>query len=172
MTRRLLSEHDRSAWALYAQRVRPLPGVAAPPTPEPDGVPVLSTRPTGPELARPQRPRLPPLEVGAAPGGVDRSTWTKFRTGKLPPARTLDLHGHTAQRAHAELHAFLGQAMAQGLRCVEVITGRGRGEASGVIRREFALWLNGPLLRPIILAAAHPHLANPGSVRLLLRRKR
>jgi hypothetical protein len=42
------------------------------------------------------------------------------------------------------------------------------------------LWLNLPEIRPLVLAAAHPHTssamhshaANPGSVRLLLRRPR
>ena len=62
--------------------------------------------------------------------------------------------------------------MAEGVRCVEVITGRGSGKSGGVIRREFPLWLNGAGLRPHILAASHPHPANPGSVVLLLRRLR
>ena len=43
---------------------------------------------------------------------------------------------------------------------------------TGVLRRELPLWLNRPDIRPLILAAAHPHAANPGSVRLLLRRAR
>jgi hypothetical protein len=34
------------------------------------------------------------------------------------------------------------------------------------------MWLNLPEIRPLVLAAAHPHAANPGSVRLLLRRVR
>jgi len=32
------------------------------------------------------------------------------------------------------------------------------------------LWLNLPTLRPLVLAASHPHAGNPGSVRLLLRK--
>ncbi len=118
------------------------------------------------------RPSPAPLEVGAPPGGVDRATWNRFRTGKLAAARTLDLHGRTLQRAHAELHAFLAHAAAERLRCVEIITGRGSGESGGAIRREFPLWINSPALRPMVLAASHPHPANPGSVRLLLRRAR
>ncbi len=112
------------------------------------------------------------LAVGDNPGGVDRATWQRLRTGKLTPARTLDLHGRTAERAFHALTAFLRGAQADGLRCVEVITGRGTGEAGGVIRREFPHWLNRPDLRPLVLAASHPHPANPGSVRLLLRRLR
>lgn len=119
-----------------------------------------------------QRRSLAPLEIGTSPGGVDRSTWARFRGGKLAPQRTLDLHGRTVQRAHADLHAFLGAAMAERLRCVEIITGRGSGETGGVLRREVPLWLNDPALRPIILAASHPHPANQGAIRVLLRRVR
>ncbi len=171
MRRRGLTEHDRTAWASYVQHVTPRAGMAvpaagaAPATAAP--APVAPSSP-----AAPPRRGLTPLVVGAAPGGVDRATWARFRTGKLAAARTLDLHGRTAQHAHAALHAFLGRAMADQLRCVEVITGRGSGETGGVIRREFPLWLNDPGVRPMILAATHPHPANPGSVRLLLRRAR
>jgi DNA-nicking Smr family endonuclease len=55
---------------------------------------------------------------------------------------------------------------------VEIITGRGSGEAGGVIRRDLPLWLNLPGLRPMILATTHPHAANPGAVRVLLKRRR
>lgn len=119
----------------------------------------------------PRRPALAPVQIGAAPTGLDRATWTRFRSGKLSPARTLDLHGQTAQRAHAALHVFLRAAHAEGLRCVEVVTGRGQRE-EGVLRRELPHWLNGPELRSLVLAASHPHAANPGSVRVLLRRVR
>lgn len=168
--RRPLSEQDRAEWARYVQHVAPLAGVAVPLAPNEPTEPPPAPMPAAPQPGRP-RP-LAQLQVGTAPGGVDRATWTRFRTGKLAAARTLDLHGRTVQRAYAELHAFLGQAVADRVRCVEVITGRGSGESGGVIRREFPLWLNGPALRPLVLAASHPHPANPGSVRLLLRRAR
>ena len=78
----------------------------------------------------------------------------------------------TAQAAYHALGSFLRNAHADRLRCVEVITGKGGGEQGGVLRREFPLWLNLPDIRPMVLAASHPHAANPGSVRLLLRRPR
>jgi hypothetical protein len=34
------------------------------------------------------------------------------------------------------------------------------------------MWLNRSDIRPLILAASHPHALNPGSVRILLRRQR
>ena len=112
------------------------------------------------------------VAVGEQPAGLDKASWTRLRTGKLLPERTLDLHGRTAQHAFAALQSFLLRAHADRVRCVEVITGRGSGEHGGVIRRELPLWLNLPQLRPLVLAVAHPHAANVGSVRLLVRKPR
>ncbi len=112
------------------------------------------------------------VTVGEQPAGLDKSTWARLRTGKMPPTRTLDLHGRTAQHAFHALQVFLHRAYADRVRCVEIITGRGAGENGGVIRRELPIWLNLPQMRPMVLAVTHPHAANVGSVRLLLRRLR
>lgn len=170
--RRSLSEHDRAAWAGYVRHVAPLRGVAVPEAPPELELPVSVPQAAPQPLAAVPRVRAAPLAIGAHPPGVDNATWARFRTGKLPAVRTLDLHGRTAQRAFLALHAFVGRAHADRIRCVEVITGRGSGETGGVIRRELPLWLNLAELRPLVLAAAHPHAANTGSVRLLLRRIR
>ncbi len=180
MTRKpRLTEADRQQWALYAQQVAPLRGRPKPAPandpaspavePPPQAAAVTAARSKGRPATRAQ---AAPLAVGDNPGGVDRATWQRLRSGKLAPMRTLDLHGRTAERAFHALAAFLRAAQADGLRCVEVVTGRGSGEAGGVIRREFPHWLNRSDLRPLVLAASHPHPANPGSVRLLLRRLR
>ena len=139
--RSALTEQDRNEWAAYARQVRPLRGRTAPPLPE---------TPPPPQPLPPDRPALPPapgrsaappapLAVGAHPGGLDSGTWTRFRSGKLAPSRTLDLHGRTTQRAFHAVQAFLHAAHADGVRCVEVITGRGAGETGGVLRRELPL---------------------------------
>jgi DNA-nicking Smr family endonuclease len=179
---RSLSESDRAAWAAFAGRIAPLSG-RGPRTrrvqPEPaeqegSRPPAADPRPGvgPPPRVAPVRAGARPLAVGDAPGGVDGATWRRLRGGKLAPERRLDLHGLTVQRAFDALVAFLRAAHADRLRCVEVITGRGSGEAAGVLRRELPLWLNRPDIRPLVLAAAHPHAANPGSVLLLLRRVR
>jgi DNA-nicking Smr family endonuclease len=164
-----LTDAERALWASYAGGIRRLPGrtpIAPTPQPEPRNTtqpqPRLSAMPRSPAAAT-----LTPLAVGTQPGGVDTASWQRLRTGKLPTVRTLDLHGYTAQRAFHALAGFLRTAHAEGLRCVEVVTGQG-----GVLRRELPLWLNQPEFRALILAAVHPHAANPGSVRLLLRRRR
>ncbi len=167
-----LSEQDRATWALYVRHVLPRAGVSVPQAPAEPATPSRSTPRAVPQAPVPAVQRLAPVLIGQHPPGVDKATWTRFRAGKLSASRTLDLHGRTAQRAFSTLREFLGAAHAEKLRCVEVITGRGSGETGGVIRREFPMWLNQPELRPLVLAAAHPHAANPGSVRLLLRRVR
>jgi DNA-nicking Smr family endonuclease len=175
---RRLSDADKASWATYAKLISPLPGKAGVPPPEP-----VAPHPPASAADLPPRVRVPPiiakprqkpplLAVGEQPGGVDKATWQRFRTGKLATVRKLDLHGMTAQHAHHALIAFLRTAHADQVRCVEVVTGRGSGENGGVIRRELPLWLNLPDIRPLILGAVHPHALNPGSVRLILRRIR
>ncbi len=173
MPRRGLTAQDRADWAAFARGMAVLDGQTVPDWPDP-AAPGEPPVPLPPSCASAPLPRAvsPPLGIGAAPAGLDGSTWNRLRTGRLTPTRTLDLHGRTAQRAFHALRGFLEAAHTDRVRCVEVITGRGAGEAGGVIRRELPLWLNLPALRPLVLAATHPHPANPGAVRLLLRRPR
>jgi DNA-nicking Smr family endonuclease len=174
--RRGLTETDRAEWSAFTRTIRPLRGTrpkAKSKTSEPEPARPEPPRPsTSP--ARPARARAPAqaLSVGNQPGGLDTASWNRLRGGKLPPERTLDLHGRTAQRAFRALETFLHTAHADQVRCVEIITGRGQGETGGVLKRELPLWLNLPTLRPLVLAATYPHPANPGAVRLLIRRTR
>jgi len=167
-----LTDQDTQAWAAYARLVRRLPGREAPPeTQLPPAIapPVRSAAP--PAIPTPVRaPPLPHVVAGLQPPGLDRASWSKFRTGRLAPTRTLDLHGKTVHAAYQALERFLHTAHADHVRCVEIITGRGSGESGGAIRREFRLWLNLPNIRPLVLAAAHPHAHNDGATRVLLRR--
>lgn len=172
MPRRALTEQDRVDWASFARGIAALPGHAAPDLPE---MPLPPPAPPAVGLPMPPPPRAvppPPIGIGAAPAGLDNGTWNRFRSGRLPPMRTLDLHGRTVQRAYHALENFLHAAHGDRVRCVEVITGRGSGEGGGAIRRELPMWLNLPALRPLVLAASYPHAANQGAVRLLLRRPR
>jgi len=172
VARRKLTQTEAQDWAAYAGLVKPLPGrplpsLGADPLPRPSAAPAA---PPAPVPTRPVPQRWGPLAIGDQPPGVDNATWRRLRSGKLGIARSLDLHGHTAQRAYHALESFLRTAQAERIRCVEVITGRGAGEAGGVLRRELPLWLNLPHIRPMVLAAVHPHAANVGATRLLLRR--
>ena len=95
-----------------------------------------------------------------------------LRRGKQRPERRLDLHGKRAQEAHHAVRAFLHSAFLDGLRCVEVVTGKGPAPEGGVLRRELPHWINAPDLRPLLLGAIHAPTANTGAVYLLLRRRK
>ena len=163
---RRLSEDEAAAWAKYAGRVEPLRGRVA-------GVPrseAAVSAATGQRHVL-RREGLGALSIGDHPGGLDRASWQRLRGGAMRAERSVDLHGLTAERAFQALFGFLQMAHADGLRCVEVVTGQGRA-GGGVIRRELPHWLNRRDIRPLVLAATYPHAANPGAVRLLLRRAR
>jgi DNA-nicking Smr family endonuclease len=180
MSPRRLSDKERNEWLSFAESLgtKPLgpaqaramaearaatakPEIAASVAPA-----VLAS------VARPTaKPAIPEVEVGKLAGGLDGASWNKLRRGQMRPERVLDLHGRTVQLAFAAFERFIHAARADGLRCVEIVTGRGAGEG-GVLRRELPHWLNLPHIRTSILAAAHPHRANTGAVVLLLRRVR
>jgi DNA-nicking Smr family endonuclease len=170
-----LTEEDRAVWAAYAARVAPLKGRAMPASPAitvtPPPAPPSAPQPPAPVLLAARLPAMP-IAVGIAPAGLDAKRWTALRRGKLRPERTLDLHGKRAQEAHGAVRGFLSEAVADGVRCVAIVTGKGSTAEGGVLRRELPHWLNAPELRGLLLGAAHPHRANAGSVHLLLRRAR
>ena len=163
-----LSKEDVKLWAAYSQTLKLLPGkTRLPIEPEPlTAEPKAAAFETLPAKIK-SWPQAKQVEVGSPPPGLDKSSWRKFRTGESRAARVLDLHGMTAARAHRATLQFILNAHAQQLRVVEIITGKGE-----VLIRELPHWLNAPQLRPLILALAHPHAANTGSVRILLRRTR
>lgn len=173
-----LSAADLEVWARYLRHVQPLRGARMPslpaPAAEPAGQAPRATRVTPPSLPKPATPpRRPPVSIGVAPPGLDRATWARFRAGRIAPERTLDLHGMTSASAHGAVSALIASAALQGMRCVEIVTGHGRRNGGeGVLRREVPFWLNDAPLRPMILAVCHPHAANQGALRVLLRRLR
>ncbi len=159
-----LAPQDLELWAEFAQGLRLLPGRTPParlPKPPPPSPQPVASRPD------PPAPTVRPVDVNLPPAWLDKSTWRRFSAGRLPVAAKLDLHGHSAVRAHTAVTQLITRAYAEQTRCVEIITGNG-----AVLARELPLWLNAAPLRPLILAMAHPHPGNTGAVRILLRRSR
>jgi DNA-nicking Smr family endonuclease len=170
--RKGFSEDDLRLWAAYGRTLsRLMPGRKLAVTPEEPAPALAPVAPPGPApmvVRKPELARAPAaLGLNAAPAGLDKSTWKSFYAGKTRVEARLDLHGHTAAKAHYRVQHFLEQAYANGLRNVEIITGKGE-----ILARELPHWLNAPGLRPLILAVVHSHAANTGSVRILLRRRR
>ncbi|HTJ90971.1 MAG TPA: Smr/MutS family protein [Acidocella sp.] len=164
-----LSEADIKLWAAYSQTLtRLMPGrtrLALPPETPAQGA--LGEDPA--PKVKPPKPLAFSSPIGTAitPSGLDKATWKKFVTGRIRATERLDLHGHTAARAHRAVILFVERAYAEQERCIEIITGNGE-----ILAHELPHWLNAPRLRPMILAVAHPHAANTGALRVLLRRIR
>lgn len=175
-------ESDRALWERLTKGVKPLRGRPASPAPEPPAKPFTSSSekkaaPQRPVVTRPKPALAPPpapLEVGRTTG-VDRRTAERFRRGQLPIDATLDLHGLRQDAAYARLTRFLDHALAQGLRVLLVVTGKGLGKAEGgVLRRALPLWLedSGHRRSLLAIAPARPQHGGDGAFYLLLRRKR
>ncbi|MBF0860723.1 DNA mismatch repair protein MutS [Gluconobacter kanchanaburiensis] len=127
-----------------------------------------------PASAPSARPVVRPseLSVGVRAPGLDDTSWKRLSRGQMKVDARLDLHGYVVQEAFERLHDFMQRARTRNWRCVEVVTGLGSGQTSGQIRRELPLWLQRGDLRSMVLAVVHPHAANHGSVRILLKTRR
>lgn len=104
---------------------------------------------------------------------LDGKTAEKLRLGKINIEARLDLHGMYQEEAHTALHDFVIQSHARGLRCILVITGKGRDKPS-VLKRNVPHWLDHAALRPIILQTvpAHQKDGGDGALYVYLRRQR
>lgn len=162
---------DEGLWAFAMRDVKPLSHkntVAR----APDAV----TRKNAPPRAR----AVPgagavPLREGPGHSEVDRRTAQKLKKGRFPVDVTLDLHGLTQAAAHSRLREVLLGAHARRLRCVLVITGKGKsGAGAGVIKRSVPEWLHESALRAIVLRTetAQPEHGGSGALYVLLRRQR
>jgi DNA-nicking Smr family endonuclease len=186
MTRKppTLPENDAALWEAAMKGVRKVtkdpkytekPKATTPKTPQ--------TKPT-PHVKPRQQERVditalqnlaPSLKANTAPHTpqeTDSTNWyAQIDAGKLNPQRKLDLHGMTLTAAHETLLRFLRDAKASKLRCVLVITGKGRG-GEGAIRRELPLWLSTASLSPLILTTAQalPKHGGSGAVYVILKK--
>lgn len=188
--KRTLREEEKALWRAVARTVRPLPGrvllleeckreerklaeLGAPVPPNP-----ASTRKTEISIERAKAPlpkisaRPSDLYVGQRAPGLDTTQWRRLTRGKMAVDGKLDLHGFVVQEAFELFLSFMGRARSMNWRCIEIVTGMGSGQTGGAIRRELPHWLQRADLRPAILAVVHPHAANQGAVRVLLRRRR
>ena len=176
MPPRRLGPDEAALWARVAASVRPLPGRSRPlAVPSPRPVRDVAPPPAPPARRSPAADRIA-VDAATLDGGWDRA----MRSGRLVPDLTVDLHGHSRDRAHAVLTRMIVGAAGMGARVVLVITGKGArpGDAAdgerprGVIRAALRDWLHGPELRPYIAALrpAHPRHGGGGAWYVVLRR--
>jgi DNA-nicking Smr family endonuclease len=188
-TRDHLSAEDRRLWWHVTQTVSPLPGrpavekpAARPAAKAADKEP--ADEPAAPAdlqrlIHKPQADRPRHRHQSLMPGqldGVDRRLGQRLKRGQLPIEATLDLHGRRRDDAHGELVGFLAWAQGRGLRCLLVITGKGRrtplDEERSVLKAMLPRWLNEPTSRNRVLAFAHakPQHGGEGAFYVLLRK--
>lgn len=114
---------------------------------------------------------------------IDARTATRLKRGQIPIEGRIDLHGMFQKDAKIALTRFILGAHAKGLRCVLVITGKGKlildGEqvaenTPGKIKRSFKGWLKEDPLASIVLKAQVSQIKDggEGAYYVLLRRKR
>ncbi len=182
-----LSAEEQAAWARLADSVTPLAGRTRPAVQS--KTVVEPAKPVG--TARPKRvkPRQPthvtPPKAPVAPpepaGGLDSHWERRFKSGRVEPDLTLDLHGHTLDTAYSRVTAGLDQARAMGARVVLVIAGRerpvdpaDRAHRRGAIRAKLLDWLAaGPHADHIsAVRRAHRSHGGDGALYLILKRRR
>jgi DNA-nicking Smr family endonuclease len=167
---RPLDPQDAALWDHVTRSVRPLrplPRVIASEPIMPEASPPVAT--VAPDPPKPRS--LPPL----AP--MERRERQKLARGQAPIERRLDLHGFRQNEAHGRLLAALGQAQADGVRVLLVITGKGGGLARdgserGVLRRLVPLWLSLPEFRAYVVGFDEAHVGHGGSGALYVRVRR
>jgi DNA-nicking Smr family endonuclease len=123
-------------------------------------------------MARVQKQLSKPVDTS-----VDKRTEDRFRKGQMPIEARLDLHGMTVAKAQPQLIRFVLDCRSKRLRCVLVITGKGKtedGSPGGVLRRSLPEWLRSDVLGDAVLkyTAAKPKDGGGGAFYVLLRRVR
>ncbi len=107
--------------------------------------------------------------------GIDRRHLARLRRGEIAPESEIDLHGLSSAEARRDLAEALRECVAEGVRCLLVIHGRGRGSEAGPVLRDAVIEaLTTPPLAALVLAFASAQSADggAGATYALLRRER
>lgn len=191
---RSLTDEERKLWraamkdAKPLKRVKPDPADDTPP-PSPAAPPKSpAARATAAIPVPPPKPRAPSEPPPLGP--LERRTSQKLARGQIEIEATIDLHGHSQERAHGALLDFIARSRGRGLRCVLVITGKGASpyarhtlhgstfyevpERQGVLRSAVPRWLGEAEFRLHVsgFQPAHPKHGGGGAFYLWLRKKR
>lgn len=185
-----LSDTEQAAWAHLARSVTPLPGKDPPRNGEGDhakhgaGEPATTRKPqmiVPPRTSPPTAPlRHPPSRIGEDRTGLDSHWNRRLKAGEVAPDYTLDLHGHTLDRAYDRVMSGLDQARSMGARLVLVVAGRerpvdpaDRATRRGAIRAKLLDWLAASRHADAIAAVRRAHVKHggDGALYLVLRRR-
>jgi DNA-nicking Smr family endonuclease len=181
---RSLSPEEAALWARVTASITPLSreGTTTAPIALPESTTAISAA-VSPSV-RQAKGRVPPVRpVTAAPvrratihGNLDSHWERRLKSGNIPVDRTIDLHGHSLERAYDALDAALERAVLTGDRVLLLITGHHRpGEPPiqrGKIRAAVHDWLaiSRHAERIAAVRSAHRRHGGGGSLYLILRR--
>jgi DNA-nicking Smr family endonuclease len=179
---RTLSPDEAALWARVTASITPLSREKPAPA-QPLTVPIVpAPLPAAtPRLVKGRVPSARPANV-APPrrttihGNLDSHWERRLKTGNVPVDRTIDLHGHSLERAYEALDTALERAVALGDRVLLLITGHHRpGEPPiqrGKIRAAVHDWLavSRHAERIAAVRSAHRRHGGGGSLYLILRR--
>jgi DNA-nicking Smr family endonuclease len=169
---RKLSPEESALWAKVTATIRPLSRDIKDLPVEPAAVTPPRGRVPPAKAPRPIAPPPVSLQSATLDGGWDR----RLKSGRVDPDRTLDLHGHSLDRAWEAIDRALDRAIASGERVLLLITGHERrGEPPlerGRIRAAVHDWLAASRHSRHIAAVrgAHRRHGGGGSLYIILRR--
>ena len=146
--RRVLSYEERVLWTAFTKAIAPLHASAHFDVGDVAIAPMPASAPLGRRLRQ------------------------RVARGKDAIDARLDLHGLTQAQAHSTLLHFLRNAHARDARLVLVITGKGRGGETGVLRRQVPQWLGLPEFRSLVVGFEDAHIAHGGEGALYVRVRR
>ncbi len=117
-----------------------------------------------PMPSRRHAPTPPPLALLSA-------REAKKRFDRYPIDAVLDLHGDSQGHAYERVQQFIAHQARAGHRHLLIITGKGKGDAPGILRTRLPQWLDEPGLRRLIGAIAHarPEKGGTGVLHVLLK---
>lgn len=105
--------------------------------------------------------------------GIQQKLMTKLKKGLVPFEAKIDLHGATVSEAGKELHFAINQSYEQGLRCVLVVHGRGKGSFDNkpALKTHVNHWLR-ETSKVLAFHTAQSRHGGTGALYVLLKRKR
>jgi len=180
---RSLSPEEQALWSRVTASITPLSrekvAAKAPVAAVVEGAaaPVPAAAKVRGRVPRPRpEPASPTPRRHTIHGNLDGHWERRLKNGTVPVDRTLDLHGHTLERAWEAIDAALERAIAGGDRVILLVTGHHRpGEPPvqrGKIRATVHDWLavSRHSERIAAVRSAHRRHGGGGSLYLILRR--
>ena len=174
---RKLSPDETELWAKVTATIRPLSRNPKDlPSSPPSEPAVTKFRPAG-RVPTPAPAIVAPKQAKILHGATLDGSWDRrLSSGRVQPDRTIDLHGHSLDRAWQAIDMGLDRASAAGDRVLLLITGHQRkGEAPlerGRIRAAVHDWLAASRHASRIAAVrgAHARHGGGGSLYIILRK--